>query len=68
MLWCDSADQGIVKIEILNTRVKVYSDEVRLKIKTKELANTTYFYNIKYNNSSIVNGKIMLSSFAHNWD
>jgi len=61
-------DHNGVEVDIKNTRVKVYSDEIRLKIKTDELNNNTYFYNIKYRNASIVNGKILLGSYAHNLD
>lgn len=57
---------GLV-VSVKNTRVKRYSDEIRMRVKTdEELKPSTYFYTIKYKNSSILNGKISLGSYAQN--
>ncbi len=55
-------------IDIKNTRVKKYTHEIRMKIRTDELEPSTYFYTIKYKKSSIVNGKIALGNYAQNID
>jgi len=52
-------------IRVKRMRIKLYSDEIRIKIKTKQLLNETYFYSVNYNNVPVVNGKISLTSFAH---
>lgn len=59
-------DHNGSEIDIKNTKVKKYADEIRMKIKTDELEPSTYFYTIKYQNSSILNGKIALDNYAQN--
>jgi len=53
------------EIDVKRKRVRIYSDEVRMKIKTDELALGMYFYTIKYNEQTLVNGKLNIGSFAH---
>jgi len=57
-------DHNGAAIDIKNTRVRKYDDEIRLKIKTDELGPLTYFYTIRYKKSNILNGKINLGSYA----
>lgn len=59
-------DHNGSEVDIKNTRVKLYADEIRMKIKTNELNSNTYFYTIKYKQTSILNGKIILGSYAQN--
>ena len=53
------------EIYVKRTRVRIYSDEVRMKIKTDELALGIYFYSILHNEQTLVNGKLYVGSFAH---
>lgn len=47
-------------IALKRIKVKIFSDEVRMRIKTQFLKTDTYFYSVKYANSPIVNGKVSL--------
>ncbi|MCF8368917.1 MAG: hypothetical protein K9G76_07725 [Bacteroidales bacterium] len=51
-------------ISVKRTHVKFYSDEIRIRIKTRELGFETYFYSVNYKKAPIVNGKINRSAFA----
>ncbi|MEZ5084061.1 MAG: YCF48-related protein [Bacteroidales bacterium] len=51
-------------VSLKRIRVKVFSDEVRMRIKTPLLKTDTYFYSVKYANSPIVNGKVSLESYV----
>ncbi len=48
--------------------IKVYSDEIRMKVKTDGLGDRTYFYTVLYDNNTVVNGKLMLNGFAQNFE
>ena len=47
-------------IPLKRIKVKVFSDEVRMRIKTPMLKTDTYFYSVKYSDTPIVNGKVSL--------
>lgn len=51
-------------IDVKNARIRVFSDEVRLWVRTNELNQSIYFYTVKYNNEAIVTGRINSSSYA----
>ena len=51
-------------IEIKRKHVRVYSDEIRIKIRSEELRSGTYFYSVKLKNEVVVNGKLDLGTFA----
>jgi photosystem II stability/assembly factor-like uncharacterized protein len=53
------------QIPVKRTRTRVYSDEIRMYVKTDELAAETYFYSVLYNNMPILTGKLDLSHIAH---
>ncbi len=51
-------------ISIRKSRIKLYSDEVRIKIRTKDLTLGIYFYSVKRNDKTLVNGKLNIGSLA----
>jgi len=53
------------QLTIKPRRVKIYSDEIRIKVRVGELESATYFYTVKYSDRSVINGKLNLSSYAH---
>lgn len=51
-------------IPIKPKSVKIYSDEIRIRVKVDALTPTTYFYSVQYSDRAIINGKLNMSSFA----
>jgi photosystem II stability/assembly factor-like uncharacterized protein len=56
--------QGQV-IEIKPRRVRIYSDEIRIRVRVKDMMKSTYFYSVSYSKRTVVNGKLNLSNYAH---
>ncbi|MCB2222383.1 MAG: hypothetical protein KQI35_18510 [Bacteroidetes bacterium] len=54
------------EIPVKRFKTKIYSDEVRMKVKTAELSSGTYFYTVIYKNQTLVNGKIDRTNFVKN--
>jgi len=52
------------EIKVKRAHIRIYSDEIRVEIKTESLTLGTYFYSIKQNDQTIVNGKINIGSLA----
>lgn len=57
-------DQYGKSIDILRSRTKIYNNELRLLVKTDELAIGTYYYTIKHKDKPVVNGKLNIGSMA----
>jgi hypothetical protein len=51
-------------VDILKKRVRFYNNELRLRVKTDELALGTYYYTVKLEDKPIVNGKMSVGSMA----
>ncbi len=49
---------------IKRSHVRLFTDELRIKIRTNDLELGTYFYSIKKNDKTLVNGKINVGSLA----
>ncbi len=54
------------EIPVKRFKTKIYSDEIRLKVKTPELHPSLYFYTVTYQNRTLINGKINQSNFVKN--
>jgi hypothetical protein len=57
-------DQNGKSVDILRSRVRIFNNELRLKVKTDELTLGTYYYTVKLENKPIVNGKMSVGSMA----
>jgi hypothetical protein len=57
-------DQNGKSVDILRSRVRIFNNELRLKVKTDELTLGTYYYTVKFENKPIVNGKMSVGSMA----
>lgn len=44
--------------------VRIYSDEIRIKVRVDEIVPATYFYTVSYSERTVINGKLNLSNFA----
>jgi photosystem II stability/assembly factor-like uncharacterized protein len=53
------------QVSVKRVRTRIYSDEIRVFVKTDELSADTYFYSVLYDNQTIVNGKLDLNQIAH---
>ncbi|MBN2172786.1 MAG: hypothetical protein JW731_01555 [Bacteroidales bacterium] len=51
-------------VEIKRKRVRIYENEIRIRIKTIELSSGLYFYTLKDQEQALINGKINVGSFA----
>lgn len=47
-------------------KVKIYDDEIRIRVKVDLLEPTTYFYTVTYSERTLINGKLNMNSLAHN--
>lgn len=55
------------EVPIKRFRTRIYSDEVRLRVKTSAVLNSTlYFYTVLYQNRTLINGTIDQSHFVNN--
>jgi photosystem II stability/assembly factor-like uncharacterized protein len=45
-------------------KVKIYKDEIRIRLKVEGMEPDTYFYTVTYSNRTLINGKLNLSSYA----
>ncbi|OQX72313.1 MAG: hypothetical protein B6D61_14120 [Bacteroidetes bacterium 4484_249] len=57
-------DKFGAKIDVKKKKVRYYSDEIIMKVKTDELALGTYFYIVKNKEQTLVNGKLNIGSIA----
>jgi hypothetical protein len=57
-------DQYGKPVDILRSRVRIYNNELHLKVKTDELALGTYYYTVKLEDKPVVNGKMSVGSMA----
>lgn len=53
-------------VTIKRSRIRVFSDEIRIMVRTRELKQETYFYTVTYDDKGLVNGKIALGRYVHN--
>ena len=54
-------------IPIKRFRTRVYNDEVRMRVKTASVLNSSlYFYTVLYQNQTIINGTLDQSNFVRN--
>lgn len=51
-------------IPIKPRSVKIYSDEIRIKVKLDSLVPMTYFYSVHYSDRTVINGKLNMSNLA----
>ncbi|MEZ5196020.1 MAG: hypothetical protein R2764_06360 [Bacteroidales bacterium] len=56
-------DKFGTEVGIKRSKAKQYTDEIRMKIVTTELDMGTYFYSVKVNSKTMVNGKIIIGSY-----
>lgn len=51
-------------LKVKPKKVKIYSDEIRIRARVEDLEPTTYFYTVNYSNRTLINGKLSLNSYA----
>lgn len=52
------------QVSVKRVRTRIYSDEIRVYVKTDELTANTYFYSVLYDDQPILNGKLDLNHIA----
>ena len=45
-------------------RVKIYKDEIRIKVRVEDMEASTYFYTVTYSDRTLINGKLNMHSYA----
>jgi hypothetical protein len=50
--------------EVNPRRVKIYKDEIRIKVRVEEMEASTYFYTVTYSDRTLINGKLNMHSYA----
>ena len=50
--------------DIKPRKVKIYKDEIRIRVRVEEMPATTYFYTVTYSDRVLINGKLDMNSYA----
>ena len=52
------------EIKVYRSRVRIYKNEIKIRVKTEDLTQGTYFFTVKCREKAIVNGKLNVDNFA----